>query len=62
MHVDLTALRRRIAEHLGWTPDEVGSFSLPAVRDVVTSAKLRHEIDVIVRGGLHVAEHGVVEP
>lgn len=51
----LTALHRRIAEHLGWTLDEVGSLSLPALRELVTSDKLRHEISVVVRGGLHVA-------
>jgi hypothetical protein len=51
VQVDLTALRRRLAEHLGRTPDDVASLSLPTLRDLVTSANLQHEIDVFVRGG-----------
>lgn len=54
--IDPTDLRRRIAEHLGWTEEDVGAFSLAAVRDLVTSQKLRHEINSIIRGGLHIPE------
>jgi hypothetical protein len=52
---------------LGWTPEEVGSFSLATLRDLVSSEKLLHEIDVIVRVGLHIAVYrrggqvGVIE-
>jgi hypothetical protein len=39
-------LAARVALALGWTVDEVRSFSLPALRDLVrpVSPKLAHEI------------------
>jgi hypothetical protein len=42
-------LHERIAKHLGWTLAETRSFSLLALRSLVVSAKLRHEITISLR-------------
>lgn len=37
-------LAARVAAHLGWTVEQVRMFSRRALRDLVTSAKLKHEM------------------
>jgi len=51
-------LHFRIAEVLGWTLDEVRSFSLLALRDLVRplDAKLAADISAVVRQGEHLKE------
>jgi len=44
-------LHERIAEHLGWTTEEVQSFSLYSLRDFVKNQKIKHEISCIIREG-----------
>jgi len=46
-------LDERIAKALGWTVEQVRSFSLPALRDVVrpVSVKLAHEITLQIQSG-----------
>lgn len=48
-------LHQRIAEALGWTLAEVRSFSLAALRDLVTDAKLKADITHAIASGDHLA-------
>ena len=45
-------LHERIAEALGWTVDQIRSFSLPALREIVrpVSMKLAYEITLQIQG------------
>lgn len=40
----MTRFDTRIAEALGWTVEQVGSFSLPALRELLPEGKLKHEV------------------
>ncbi len=42
---------QRIAEHLGWTLSEVRSFSLHALRALVTDPGLKQDISKAVQTG-----------
>jgi hypothetical protein len=42
------SLHELIAEHLGWSVDEAQSFSLPALRELVTSPKLKAAITKVI--------------
>jgi hypothetical protein len=50
--LELCSLHARVAHRLGWTEEQVRSFSLPALRDLVrpVSEKLAHEITLAMRG------------
>jgi hypothetical protein len=51
----MSTLHERIVAVLGWTVEEVQSFSLPALRELVrpVSPKLAHDITVALRLGAH---------
>jgi hypothetical protein len=51
-------LHERIADHLGWTVAQCQSFSLSALREVVTSEKLKHELGCEIRSGGYMLESG----
>lgn len=49
-------IRARAAELLGWTPAEVGQFSLQMLRELVAhkDPKLAEEISSLVQSGQHI--------
>ncbi len=51
-------LHERIAACLGWTVDEVRSFSLASVRELVRGKDdaLHDEISTVIQRGLHITE------
>lgn len=51
-------LHERIAKCLGWTVDEVRSFSLASAREMVRTkdAALADEISLVIQQGLHLTE------
>lgn len=50
------SLHERIAEVLGWTEEEVKSFSFQTLREILrpVSPKLVHELDVEIRTGAYI--------
>lgn len=50
------SLHERIAKHLGWTIKECQSFSLQALRDIVTDAKLRYELTEVIQTGRYISQ------
>jgi hypothetical protein len=49
-------LHARIAQALGWTEEQVKSFSFQTLRELVrpVNAKLAHEMDVEIRSGSYI--------
>lgn len=51
LNEDDYSLHARIAKHLGWTIEQTHSFSLAALRDLVTDSKLKYLISQHIRSG-----------
>ncbi len=52
-------LHNRVADHLGWSVDEVKGFSLHALRDIVlqSNPKLAYIITQVILDGHHLTSH-----